>query len=64
MLPDGRAVWVPEMNESHAADAAALIREGDLVFLKGSRRMRLERLIPAIRERSAAKPAGACAQAR
>jgi UDP-N-acetylmuramoyl-tripeptide--D-alanyl-D-alanine ligase len=59
-LPDGRAVWAPDLDEVHAADVAALIRPGDLVFLKGSRRMRLERLVAAIRERSA-RPAGAVA---
>jgi UDP-N-acetylmuramoyl-tripeptide--D-alanyl-D-alanine ligase len=60
-ITDGRAVWVPDLDEINAREVAALIRDGDLVFLKGSRRMRLERLIPAIRERVAARPAGACA---
>jgi UDP-N-acetylmuramyl pentapeptide synthase len=39
------------MDEVHAPEVAAGLRDGDLVLLKGSRRMRLERLIPAVRSR-------------
>jgi UDP-N-acetylmuramoyl-tripeptide--D-alanyl-D-alanine ligase len=50
-LPAERVLWLPEMDEEHAAEAVGGLREGDLILLKGSRRMRLERLVPAIRAR-------------
>jgi UDP-N-acetylmuramoyl-tripeptide--D-alanyl-D-alanine ligase len=58
LLP--RAVWIPDMDETHTTGVVAMLRDGDLVFLKGSRRMRLERLASALRERAGAA-AGACA---
>ena len=51
VLPPERVLWLPEMDEEHALEATAGLREGDLVLLKASRRMRLERLLPAIRAR-------------
>jgi UDP-N-acetylmuramoyl-tripeptide--D-alanyl-D-alanine ligase len=45
---EGRLVRVDDMDEGRAAEVASLLRAGDLVLLKGSRGMRMERLIAAM----------------
>lgn len=44
-----RAVHVPTMDDDAAARVAGMLRAGDLVLLKGSRRMRLERVVEAFK---------------
>ena len=53
---DPRVLLLRDLDPAGAAAAADRLLPGDLVLLKGSRRMRLERLIPVLRAR-AAQPA-------
>ncbi len=43
-----RIVKLPDVEEGRAAAVAAILREGDAVLLKGSRRMGLERILKAL----------------
>jgi UDP-N-acetylmuramoyl-tripeptide--D-alanyl-D-alanine ligase len=54
-----RIVRVDELDDGRAAEVAGLLTSGDLVLLKGSRRMRLERVAAALREGTARKAAQA-----
>jgi UDP-N-acetylmuramoyl-tripeptide--D-alanyl-D-alanine ligase len=46
---EGRLVRVDDLEPARAADVAGLLRPGDVALLKGSRGMRMERLIGAMR---------------
>jgi len=48
--------WVQDMDALNAPRIAERLRAGDVVLLKGSRRMRLERLLGAVRERFSPAP--------
>ncbi|HYE03465.1 MAG TPA: hypothetical protein VD963_09555, partial [Phycisphaerales bacterium] len=60
-----RVIPLSDLDERQAERAAALLRPGDLVLLKGSRRVRLERLVAALKSAHApgtrAQPAPAVA---
>ncbi len=51
-----RVVLVSDLDAGQAAPVAALLRSGDTVLLKGSRRMRLERIVQALRDRWSPNP--------
>lgn len=57
-----RYTLVSDLDAGQAAPVANLLRPGDLVLLKGSRRMRLERIIEALKQRfaSSATPLATC----
>ncbi len=46
-----KVIFGDDLNEPFAAQVAKALQPGDAVLLKGSRRMRLERLIPAVKAR-------------
>ncbi len=52
----GMLVRMDELDDRAAAGLAAMLRPGDLVLVKGSRRMRLERLVAALRAAPARGP--------
>lgn len=60
-LPDDPAAlaWHPDSTPAHAGAIAASIRPGDLVLLKGSRGVRLERVLEALHPGAASTPARA-----
>lgn len=43
-----KVTLLDDLNERHAGEVASMLKPGDAVLLKGSRRMRLERLLPAM----------------
>jgi UDP-N-acetylmuramoyl-tripeptide--D-alanyl-D-alanine ligase len=45
-----KVVLVSDMGEKHATEVAGLLKNGDMVLVKASRRMRLERLLSAMPE--------------
>ena len=45
-----RITWLPELNPANASAVARSLLPGDVVLLKGSRAMALERLIDAAEE--------------
>ena len=50
---DDRVVYVPRFGDDLPPRVAAMLHDGDLVLLKGSRGLRLERLLPAMKSRFA-----------
>jgi UDP-N-acetylmuramoyl-tripeptide--D-alanyl-D-alanine ligase len=62
-MPGHRSVWFAAMDAPAATEIASLLRPGDLVLLKGSRRMRLERLVDTLGNTAGART-GRIASAR
>jgi UDP-N-acetylmuramyl pentapeptide synthase len=61
-FPGSALIHLPEPDDAAIQRIAAAIYPGDLVLLKGSRRMRLERVLEALRNRTFPRPLTAIAE--